>query len=76
MIRSWIAAAARRRLELVVGGVGPGVEQVVADRGVEQVGLLGDHADDLAERREGDPPDVVAVDLDGAGIDVVEARDR
>ena len=37
------------RLEqLGVGGIGPGVEQVRADRLVEQVGVLGDDADDRA----------------------------
>ena len=38
----------RRRLELGVGRVRPGVQQVLADRRVEQVRLLGHEADDLA----------------------------
>ena len=43
---------------------------------MEQVRLLGHDADDLAERRERDPPDVDAVDLDRAGVDVVQPRDQ
>ena len=36
-----------RHLELLVGRLGLGVVQVLADRGVEQVRLLGHDADDL-----------------------------
>ena len=43
---------------------------------MEQVRLLGDDPDDLAERRELDPPDVDVVDLDGARVDVVQPRDQ
>ena len=49
---------ARGRDQLVVGRLGPGVAQVVADRRVEQVRLLGHEADRLAQRGEGDPADV------------------
>ena len=48
--------------ELVVGGVGPGVAQVLADRVVEQVRVLHDEADRVAERLEREVADVVAVD--------------
>ena len=65
-----------RHLELRIGGLGLGVVQVVADGRVEQVGLLGHHADHLAERGELDLPDVDAVDLDGAGVHVVQPRDQ
>ena len=65
---------AGRRLQLRLGRLRPGVAQVVADRGVEEVRLLGDDADRAPEGRQRDPPDVDAVDLDGAAVDVVEAR--
>jgi hypothetical protein len=67
---------ARRHLELRVGGPGLGVVQVVADGRVEQVRLLGHDADHLAERGKLDPPDVDAVDLDGAGVHVVQPRNQ
>ena len=67
---------AGRRLELLLGRVGRRVAEVVADRGVEQVGLLGHDPDDLAERGQGEPADVDAVDLDRARVDVVEPRDQ
>ena len=43
---------------------------------MEQVRLLGDDPDDLAERHELQPSDVGPVDLDRAGVDVVQARDE
>ena len=63
-------------LELLVGGVGARVAEVVADRGVEEVRLLGHGPDHLAERGELDPADIDVVDLDRARVDVVEARDE
>ena len=53
---------ARGGLELSVGGVGLGIGQVLADRGVEQIGLLGHEPDDGAEARQVDLADVDAVD--------------
>ena len=52
------------------------VQQVATDRRVEQVGLLGDHPDDLAERLERDVAHVDAVDLDRPLLHVVEAGDQ
>ncbi len=68
--------AAQRLLELVLGRVGLGVEQVGADRVVEQVRVLGDHADHLAQRVEGRVAHVDAVDAHGAAAHVVEPRRR
>jgi hypothetical protein len=63
-----------RRGQLVVGGVGPAVAQVVPDGRVEQVGLLRHDADRAAERGQRQVADVVAVELHAAGVDVVQAR--
>ena len=60
------------RLQLGLGGVGAGVEQVGPHRVVEQVGLLGHHADLLRQRLQGDVAQVVAVDGDAALGGVVE----
>ena len=73
-MRSWIEAAVAAAIELVLGRLGSRVAEVVADRRVEQVGLLGHRPDDLAQRRELDPADVDVVDLDRARIDVVQPR--
>ena len=45
----------RSLIELVLRGVRPPVQQVPPDRGVEQVGLLRDDADQVAEGLERDP---------------------
>ena len=63
-------------LHLGVGGVGPGVPQVLADRAVQQVGLLGDDADDAGEVGQGQVADVDAVDQHPAGRRVVEPGDQ
>ena len=63
-------------LELVVGGVRARVAEVVADRGVEEVRLLGHGPDHLPEGSELDPADIDVIDLDRAGVDVVQARDE
>ena len=52
------------------------VGDVVADRVVEQDGLLRDDADLRAQRCERDVADVAAVDQDAAGSDVEETRDQ
>ncbi len=61
-------------LDLPVRRLGPGVGQVLAQGGVEEVGLLRDEADDVAEAGEADAAHVAAVDLDGSLGHVVEAR--
>ena len=55
---------ARRVLDLGVGGVGPGVAEVLAHGRVQQVGLLADHADDLGEVGQPEAAYVDAVDGD------------
>ena len=54
--------ALQRTPQLVVGGVGRGQLQVGADRFVEQVPVLGDHADGLLQRVERHVAHVDAVD--------------
>ena len=53
---------ARGALDLGVGGVGPGVAQVLPHGGVQQVGLLADHADDRGEVGQAQVAQVDAVD--------------
>jgi hypothetical protein len=67
---------ARCPLHRLVAGVRLGVQQVRADGVVEQVRLLRHEADDPSERYEGQLADIDAVDLDGALLDVVQARDE
>ena len=62
-----------RGLNLVLGRVGPGIEQVGADRVVEQIRLLGDHADVVGQRGQRQVADVGAVDGDPAARRVVQA---
>ena len=62
----------RGRVQLLVGGLGPGVQQVHAHRAVEQVRLLGHDADDVPEAGLGDLAHVDAVDLHGALVHVVQ----
>jgi len=59
-----------------VGRGGLGVAEVFADRGVQQVRFLADHADDLDQGDKAQPADVDAVDGDGAVGGVVEAGDE
>ena len=49
-------------LDLLVAGLRAGEAQVLADRGVEQVGLLGDEPDGGGQRGERHVADVHAVD--------------
>src|SRR5690242_5421333 len=63
---------ARRGLDLGVGGPGPGVAEVLPHRGVQQVGLLADHAHDRGQVGQPDVADVDAVDADAAAAGVVE----
>ena len=62
--------------DLLVGGPGPGVEQVGPDGVVEHVGVLGDVADGVLQRLEGHVADVVAADAHRAGLGVVEPGDQ
>ncbi len=69
---SWIRAARQAALELVERGVGLGVEEVLGDRLVEQVRVLGDDADRRPQRLAGELAHVVPVDEHRATGDVVE----
>ena len=69
---AWRAAS----IDLVLAGVGAAVADVVADRAVEERGVLGHHADLLAERLLGDRGDVLAVDQDAPALEVVEAEEQ
>ena len=66
----------RGRRQLAVGGAGTGEPEVLPDRGVQQVGLLADHAHDRGEVGQAQVADVDAVDADGAGRRVMEAGDQ
>ena len=66
------ASRLRRRDELLVGGVGVGVAQVVADRLVEEVRVLRHDTDRRAQRVEREVAHVVAVDAHRAGRHVVQ----
>jgi len=66
----------QRCAEVGVGGLGARVEQVRADRVVEHVGVLRHDADDAVERIDGHVANVVVVDQDCPGIDVIEAHDE
>ena len=61
---------------LGVRGVGAGVPQVLADRAVQQVGLLRDDADDPGEVGQRHVADVDAVDQHPPGGRVVEPGDQ
>ena len=67
---------ARGGLDLLVGGVGPAVGDVVPQRVGEQEALLEHHADLGAERGERDVAHVVAVDPHGPVLRVVEPREQ
>jgi len=63
-------------LQLLLGGLQPGVLQVRADRVVEQVRLLRHHADGVGEGGESQVAEIVAVDANGALGGVVQAGDQ
>jgi len=66
----------QRRLQLAVGGVGPGVAEVGAQRVVEQVDVLGDDADRRPHVGQRAVAQVDAAEADGPGGRVVQARDE
>ncbi len=67
---------ARRRLDLVAGGVGLAEPQILFDGAVEQVGVLVDDGDHPAERFGIERLDVVTADLDRAALRVEEAQQQ
>src|SRR6185436_16182390 len=61
-----------RRVELLVARVGLRKAEVLPYRGVEEVRLLRDDADEARQRREAQVADVDAPDRDRAAVGVVE----
>ena len=68
--------AARAPATSLVGRVRPGVAQVVPDRVMEHVRVLGDIADRGAQRGQLEIAYVDAADLDGSAADVVQPGDQ
>ena len=71
---AWAARAAV--IASTGAGLGPAVDQVVADRAAEQKRLLEHHADVPAEVARGQLAHVDAVEQHPARVDVVEAADQ
>ena len=67
---------ARRALHRRAVGAGAAVGDVVFDGVVEEHRVLRDDADRLAQALLGDAADVLAVDRDAPGVDVVEAKEQ
>ncbi|CAM5716648.1 hypothetical protein STENM223S_01189 [Streptomyces tendae] len=70
------AGAAQGVPEVVLGRLRAGQQQVGADGVVEEVAVLGDHAEGRAQGARGQVADVDAADPDGALVDVVEPRQQ
>ena len=66
----------RRRADLLGRGFGAGVGDVFGDGPVEEEGVLHNGGDVLPQGLDGDVPDVLPVDADGAGLRLVEAGDE
>src|SRR5690606_30086193 len=62
--------------DVVVGGVGPAIAQILPDSAAEEIDVLLHHADHSAERSEGDIAEIQAIDRDCAGIDTVKPGDE
>ena len=75
-MKSWMCARARGVLDLGAARAGPAVGDVVVDRVVEQHRVLRHDADRAAQAVLRDLADVLAVDRDRAGVDVVEAEQQ
>src|SRR5262249_44321391 len=63
-----------RTLQLLIGRIRLGVAEVLADRRVEEVGLLGHHADVLAQALQRQVTYIVPIELHRAALHVIEAR--
>ncbi len=66
----------RRTLDIRSAGAGSAQRDIVGDAFVEQDGVLGHQSDIPAKRSQRDVADVVAVDFDRSGIDVVKAQQQ
>jgi hypothetical protein len=62
--------------DIGIRGVDAAVADVVRDGVVEEGGVLGDYPDCAAEGFEGDGADVLAIDEDASGFNVVEAEEE
>ena len=60
------------RFQLGIGGVGPSIEQIGPNRVVEEIGLLGYHANLTGQRFESDITQVMVIDGDPAGCWIIE----
>ena len=76
MMKSWAMALRGGALDIGVAGAGPAEADVLADRVVEENGVLADQRHVVAQAGELDLGDVLSVDEDAAGIDVEEALDE
>jgi hypothetical protein len=70
------AGFAQRVPQLLLGSVGRGEEEVLPDGVVEEVPVLGHHAERFPQRAERQVPHVDARQAHRAGVDVVEAREQ
>ncbi len=68
--------AGRRRLDRRLIGLGAAVGDVVADRAVQERGVLGDDADRRAQALLAHVGDILAVDEDPAAFKIVEAQQQ
>ena len=75
-MNSWAFAARAACLDLGLGRVRLRDPEVFGDGAVEQVGVLGDDGDGLAERRQRDFADVAAADQDAAAVGIEEAQQQ
>ena len=75
-MKSCASARLRRLVDLVLGGVGLAVADVLERRAVEHRRLLPDHADLRPQRVLGQVADVDAVEQDAAALDLVEAQQQ
>ena len=67
---------ARRALDLGLDRVGPAVGDVVADRAVQERGVLRHHGDLPPQRILRHAGDVLAVDQDAPALEVVQAQQQ
>ena len=70
------AGLAYRLPEFFIGGVRFAVQQVVADRAMQQRGVLGDHADLFAQAFLSDFGNILTVDQDSSALQVVQAQQQ
>ncbi len=67
---------ARRRDHLGLGGAGAAIGDIVPRRAIEHRGFLGDHGNGAAQAFLGHRGNVLTVDQDAPGLDVVKPQER